>query len=701
MTDAFLDWLRSDWMTALGWTFVHSLWQIALIGAALYLCLRSLPARRAAARYACSTMALWLVVVSAIGTYIIMLPEGTGPVDIAGPVYLQAVADTPDTLHRIRTWLEDRMPVMLVIWLAGASVLLARLLISLGWLWQIRRTAMPVDMIQDRLDHLVKRFNISRRPSVASSGWMPSPVTIGHLKPIILFPVAIVNRLQPHEVEAILAHELAHIVRRDYLANLVQSFIEAVFYYHPVVWWMSGVVRAERENRADDLAVRWHGDAVGYARTLIAVQEWQQEAHPAMAIGFASKGKQTLFRIQRILNLPYKHHHHMEKSVLLSLTSLVIMAFALQGHTPNPASASERAGSNALAPFVEMAADTIPAKGTYRIHKKTDDQEVRLEIENGDIRELEVDGKKIEPSAFGEYEDLIDDLVGGLQAPPAPSAPFFFNMPAIPHIPSIPDIPQLPPDFLDGFNFSFEMPDIPEMPEIPPFPDIHINRIFPGSGSRIFLWDGSANNEYQILTDSVGETSRMIIVTGDDTTVVMSPSISLYGDMIEFHSGDREEDMKAWQEKVEAMQREAESRARAWEGEITLRSRELAREAERHSRDMEREIRRQYDLGQHPQGGVRPGSEPEYRVYGFGKPLDVPGFRSPQSALTNQLIRDKLIDPDQEAEVLLTPDKLRIDGKKMPDNLHKKYLDLYEAQQGDPLTGNSRVEFTTKARRQF
>ena len=695
MTDAFLHWLRSDWMTALGWTFVHSLWQIALIGAALYLCLRALPARRATARYACSTMALWLVVVSAIGTYIIMLPERTGPVDVAGPVYLHAVADTPDMLHRMRFWLEDRMPVMLVVWLAGAAVLLARLVISLGWLWQIRRTAMPVDMIQDRLDHLVNRFNISRRPAVGSSAWMPSPATIGHLKPVILFPVAIINRLEPHEVEAILAHELAHIVRRDYLANLVQSFIEAVFYYHPVVWWMSGVVRAERENRADDLAVRWHGDAVGYARTLLAVQEWQQDANPSMAIGFAARGKQTLFRIQRILNLPYKHHHHMEKSVLLSLTSLVIMAFALQGHTPETPVEPALTDGMAMAPFVSMTADTIPSRGTYRIHKKTDDQEIRLEIEDGDIRELEVDGEMIEPSAYGEYERLIDDLVGGLEAPTAPSSPFFFHMPAIPHIPHIPDIPQFPPDFLDGFNFSFEMPEIPDMPEIPPFPEININRIFPGNGSRIFLWDGTAQSEHKIITDSTGGTSRMMIITDGDTTVVMSPSISLYGDMIEIPSGD----MKTWQEHVEAMQREAEAYARQWEGEMERYAREAEREAEQRSRDLEREARRHYDFSRQREEGDRQRMEHEYKIYGMTPAA--PMFGSPQSALTDQLIRDRLIDPDDEAEVELTPDKLRINGKKMPDNLHRKYLDLYEARQGDPLTGNSRVEFTTKARRQF
>ncbi len=699
MTDAFLHWLRSDWMTALGWTFVHSLWQIALIGAALYLCLRALPARRAATRYACSTMALWLVVVSAICTYIIMLPEQPGTMEIAGPVYLQAAADTPDTLHRIRTWLEDRMPLMLVIWLAGASVLLARLVISLGWLWQVRRTAMPVDVIQDRLEHLVKRFNISRRPAVGSSTWMPSPVTIGHLKPVILFPVAIVNRLQPHEVEAILAHELAHIVRRDYLANLVQSFIEAVFYYHPVVWWMSGVVRAERENLADDLAVRWHGDAIGYARTLLAVQEWQQEANPSMAIGFASRGKQTLFRIQRILNLPYKHHHHMEKSVLLSLTTLVIMAFALQGHSPSPASEAAQPDGMAMAPFVSIAADTIPSRGIYRIHKKTDDQEVRIEIEDGAIRTLEVDGQKVEPDAYGAYEALIDDLVGGLQAPPAPPAPFYFRMPAIPDMPDIPAIPQLPPDFMDGFNFSFEMPEIPDMPEIPPFPQISINRIFPGDGSRIFLWDGTAQNEYRILTDSTAGTSRMMIITGDDTTIVMSPSISLHGDMIEFHSGDLDAEMEAWQKQVEALQREAEGRVRHWERDLEMRARDAERQAEQRTRDMEREARRHYDLGQQHQDSDRQRMEREYRIYGMSPAA--PRFGSPQGALTDQLIRDRLVDPGEEAEVLLTPDKLRINGKKMPDNLHRKYLDLYEAQQGDPLTGNSRVEFTTKARQRF
>lgn len=126
--------------------------------------------------------------------------------------------------------------------------------------------------------------------------------------------MGILNQLSPKEVEAILTHELAHIVRRDYLSNLVQSFIETLFYYHPITWWISGMVRSERENRADDLAVRWCGDQLGYAKALMTVQEMQTRQGPALAVGFASRKGAMLARIQRILNLPYKNHNQMENS---------------------------------------------------------------------------------------------------------------------------------------------------------------------------------------------------------------------------------------------------------------------------------------------------------------------------------------------------------------------------------------------------
>ena len=106
-----------------------------------------------------------------------------------------------------------------------------------------------------------------------SSTLINTPVVVGYIKPTILFPIALINQLSIVEIEAILAHELAHIKRHDYLLNIIQILIETIFYYHPAIWFISSKVRFERENCCDDLAIDKIGSSVSYAKTLIKLQE--------------------------------------------------------------------------------------------------------------------------------------------------------------------------------------------------------------------------------------------------------------------------------------------------------------------------------------------------------------------------------------------------------------------------------------------
>ena len=85
------------------------------------------------------------------------------------------------------------------------------------------------------------------------------PVVVGYCA-VILMPVGLLTGLPAGQIEAILLHELAHIRRRDYLVNLLQTFVEGLLFYHPAVWWISAVIRAEREHCCDDAVVSTQGD---------------------------------------------------------------------------------------------------------------------------------------------------------------------------------------------------------------------------------------------------------------------------------------------------------------------------------------------------------------------------------------------------------------------------------------------------------
>src|SRR5205814_3969509 len=108
------------------------------------------------------------------------------------------------------------------------------------------------------------------------SALVDSPCVLGWLKPIILVPISATTGLSPQQIEGILAHELAHVRRNDYLVNLAQTVVETVLFYHPAVWWISRTIRQEREHCCDDIAAQTAGDARGYARALVAMEELRQ-----------------------------------------------------------------------------------------------------------------------------------------------------------------------------------------------------------------------------------------------------------------------------------------------------------------------------------------------------------------------------------------------------------------------------------------
>jgi hypothetical protein len=154
-------------------------------------------------------------------------------------------------------------------------------------------------------------------------------MVIGYFKPVILFPIGLINRLDPENVEAILAHELAHILHRDYLFNLLQSIVETLFYYHPAVWWLSARVRHEREIAADDVAVRLTGNSIGYAKSLVLIQDlaWMPlQMTPAFA---GTRKNQLLRRIQHILHVKQSTNLAMEKIIGTCVILLAIIGLGL------------------------------------------------------------------------------------------------------------------------------------------------------------------------------------------------------------------------------------------------------------------------------------------------------------------------------------------------------------------------------------
>jgi beta-lactamase regulating signal transducer with metallopeptidase domain len=195
------------------------------------------------------------------------------------------------------------LPTITISWLAGVILLLARM--AGGW-WHVRRLhrlalATASSRWQTSCRRLAYRLGLPAAAHVVESALVDVPTVVGWLRPAILLPIAAIASLSPSQVEAILAHELAHIRRHDYAVNVLQTIAETLLFYHPAVWWVSRRIRVEREHCCDDIAVAICGDPVSYAQALAELESWRTSS-PSMAM--AATGGSLLDRVRRILHVP-------------------------------------------------------------------------------------------------------------------------------------------------------------------------------------------------------------------------------------------------------------------------------------------------------------------------------------------------------------------------------------------------------------
>ena len=290
--------LSSALSQALGWSLFHFLWQGALIAATAAVALKF--TARAQIRYAIACAALLAMPAVFAITLRLSIPQAPtvavhSNLPLARPTAIPPLDPVP-TARDFSVYLECAVPL----WLAGVfCVLLYR---AAAWIWatRLRRRGtceVPEEWTR-RLKSLAGRARVWQPVVLLESCLAEVPVVIGYLRPAILVPAGMLTGLPAAHIEAILLHELAHIRRADYLVALAQNAVEGLLFYHPAVWWISGVLRAERENCCDDFAIAIQGDPHAYATALATIEtrRWRA-AEPVLA----ANQSDLLPRIRRVL----------------------------------------------------------------------------------------------------------------------------------------------------------------------------------------------------------------------------------------------------------------------------------------------------------------------------------------------------------------------------------------------------------------
>lgn len=294
--------LPAPWLPVIAWTLLHSLWQGALVALAAGLTLRALRSARPQVRYAVACGALLLLVALPLGTACWLASGATAPAS-TGTGTFEGAATLPPA------W----MPWTARLWALGTTFMCLRLGLSWAWVQRLRwqgSEAAPAAW-QARLDTLAATMGLKgiRLRQIRQGD---TPLVLGWLRPVVLVPASVFTGLSPQALEHVLAHELAHVRRYDYLINLAQSLVEALLFYHPAAWWLSRRIRMERELVADDLAVAFMGDPLAYARAL-ADLEALRSLPIAPTLALAATGGHLMTRIRSILmprsqSLPLRAH---------------------------------------------------------------------------------------------------------------------------------------------------------------------------------------------------------------------------------------------------------------------------------------------------------------------------------------------------------------------------------------------------------
>jgi len=296
--------LVGAFVASLGWTLLHFVWQGALIGCATAVLLVALRNARPETRYAVTCGALLLCITWPAANLALMLQGGH---DIQS-VRLLPLARAPGTTLQdaagLFAWLQRHLTWIVGAWAACAAALGLRMALGLLWIGRApgaaARDAADDDerAWQARLSQLADRCGLDRQVRLRIVDSLASPITAGFWRPVVLVPAALVTGMPPALLEALLAHELGHVRRHDYLVNLVQNVIEALLFYHPAVWWISHRIRLEREQIADDFAARGLGEPRRLARALSELERLQFSRHH---LAQAAAGGDLTARIRRLL----------------------------------------------------------------------------------------------------------------------------------------------------------------------------------------------------------------------------------------------------------------------------------------------------------------------------------------------------------------------------------------------------------------
>nr|NQU89779.1 M48 family metalloprotease [Bacteroidota bacterium] len=344
---------------ALGWTIVHSIWQILVIAIILRGLLNVLKNASSNLRYLISATAFITIILTSIVTFSMIFTAYSPEPLVANPEsagIIQTLINSADLTQKfsfmsitsmlygyaefVMQWIETNLHFIVFFWLLGLILYSLRFAGNLIYINRLKSqgTSILSGDWMAILTSLSDKMGIRKNIPLLESVFAKAPMVIGHFKPVILLPAGLVFSMPVDQLEAILAHELAHIKRKDFLINTLKSVLEIIFFYHPAMWWMSSVFDQEREHCCDDITVDASVDPVALSKALLLAEEFRMHA-PRLAAAFHKKHYKLFKRIKRMNTKKHQTTKFNGKSVALTIIMVSLIAlFTNSSITSSPVS---------------------------------------------------------------------------------------------------------------------------------------------------------------------------------------------------------------------------------------------------------------------------------------------------------------------------------------------------------------------------
>jgi beta-lactamase regulating signal transducer with metallopeptidase domain len=424
--------VSAEFIRSFAWTLIHSLWQGALLALLAGIILLMLRKNRPGARYTILYFIFMLLPVICAVTFIVIYNPDNLVAQSGQANVLQTglVADDGQFLENenivdaTQVWFQDLIPHfennakwLVMLWFAGFIFFLARFGGSIWYVYRMKthKVFSAVEYWQNNLRGLSIKLGLNKKVSLVESAMAKIPMTIGYLKPVILLPVGTLSGVPPQQIEAILLHELAHILRKDYLLNILQSIVELIFFYHPLTWWISNQIRNEREHICDDLAIGIHHDQINYIKALTTMEELNSKT-PQLASALTGNRKQLLARVQRILSPAKVTKGLGEGMIAFLLLFTLVLTLSLNALSVIPTSFDLSGGESGekvynILPYssqVTIPPDTIISKsksGKVTVTLYTDSTDA------ADVKELQIFVETLDDQLGDKEIDRKGDLI--------------------------------------------------------------------------------------------------------------------------------------------------------------------------------------------------------------------------------------------------------------------------------------------------